>query len=86
MSALGNLVDSRAFVGQTLPPLRLTGQRKASDIMADRRSLQWIGVFYACITIAITLVASVVVSDHVSGRISLETSQAQASEVSTVLR
>ena len=54
--------------------------------MADRRSLQWIGIFYGCITIAITLVASLVVSDHVSGRFSLETSQAQASELSTVLR
>ena len=54
--------------------------------MANRRSLQWIGIFYGCITLAITFVASLVVSDHVSGRVSLEISQAQASEISTLLR
>jgi len=77
---------SRAF-GQKPPPLRLVRQRKkAGDGMANRRRLQWIGIFYGCITIAITLVASLVVSDHVSGRLTLETSQAQASEISAVLR
>lgn len=54
--------------------------------MANRRSLQWIGIFYGCITVAITLIASLVVSDHVSGRLTLETSRAQASEISAVLR
>lgn len=61
-------------------------KKKAGDIMANRRRLQWIGIFYGCITIAITLIASLVVSDHVSGRLTLETSRAQASEISTVLR
>jgi hypothetical protein len=54
--------------------------------MANRRRLQWIGIFYGCITIAIALSASLVVSDHVSGRLSVENSQAQASEISAVLR
>jgi hypothetical protein len=61
-------------------------KKKAGDGMANRRRLQWIGIFYGCITIAITLVASLVVSDHVSGRLSLETAQAQASEISAALR
>jgi hypothetical protein len=40
--------------------------------MADRRSLQWIGICYGGVTAAVMLVASLVVADHVAGRLSLD--------------
>lgn len=42
--------------------------------MADRRSLSIIGFAYAGLTVAVMLVAGLVVTGHVSGRMSLDTS------------
>jgi hypothetical protein len=40
--------------------------------MADRRSLTMIGYIYGTVTAAVMLVACVVVTDHVAGRLTMD--------------
>lgn len=45
--------------------------------MADRRSLTMIGYVYGGITAAVMLIACVVVTDHVSGRLHVDSAAYQ---------
>jgi phage-related holin len=42
------------------------------QIMADRRSLTMIGYVYGGITAAVMLIACLVVTDHISGRLHID--------------
>jgi hypothetical protein len=41
-------------------------------MMADRRSLGFVGFFFCGVTAAVMLIAAVVVKNHVDGRLSLD--------------
>ncbi len=53
--------------------------------MADARGLRMIGILYGVIAIIITVIAYLVVSDHVMGRLSLDNGKGSARGISATM-
>jgi hypothetical protein len=54
--------------------------------MADTRTLRFIGMIYSTLTAVICLIAVMVVSGHIHGKLSLDDTGLQASEISAARR